>query len=719
LLKSLGKMMGRKLWKSRLPLLAGALALAGCTAAALFMPPPWREILRENSLDLVLLLDQKLVRNSTGLQGRVIVVDIDPQSIDVIGPWPWPRSTIAQLLERISAAKPAVIAIDILFAEPDSRSPAALARQLGMAADRPDISAMAETLPDGDRLLAAALTSSPVVLGFALDPMQAGSIAGAPVLARGPVMVTPAWNAPGAIGPVPMFVQAAAGLGALSLPGDADGVVRRVPMLVDVGGVLHPGLALDAVRAARGASDYLIRSSPDVLSAGDLQIPLPRDALLRLLPVDPRLRTERTLSAADVVAGSAGILGLAGAIVLLGSSAPESGGLRQTAADPLTPSVQIEADAVSQMLGGRAPEAITGAPELALILGLGLLAIAIGLLRSPLAGLALILCAASLAWIAAVALSLELDRLLDPMLPSAAAVTVFGMTSVASYAVTRRREARMRRRFEQHLAPAVVQRLVEEPDLIKLTGERREITALFTDVENFTAMTHGADPRELVAVLDAYIEGVADLVIRHGGMVDKVVGDAVHAFFNAPLDLDRHAARAVDCALAIRDWTAAYRSGPAAARLGFERTRIGVETGEAIVGDIGLRTKLDYTAHGDAVNAAARLEAANKELGSSICIGPTTAARVDPSIIRPLGKIAVRGRDDMMAVFEPWPAEMPPDLRKRYLAAFDLVEVDPARAAELFECLATDCRSDPVPAAWAKRLRLELIASERVKKLLR
>jgi adenylate cyclase len=698
-------MMGRKLWKNRLPLLAGALALVGCLAAALLMPPPWREILREDSLDLVLLLDHKLVTTPTKLPDRVVVVDIDQRSIDVIGPWPWPRSAIGQLVARIGAARPAVIAIDILFAEPDSRSPAALARQLGIAADRPDISAMAETLPDGDRLLAAAISTSPAVLGFVLDPTQPGSVPGAPVLTRGPTMVAPAWNAPGAIGPVPPFLQAAAGLGALSLPGDADGVVRRVPMLVVVGGVLHPGLALDTVRIARGASTYLIRPNPDLLSAGDLQISLPRDALLRLVPVDPRLRADRTVSAADLVAGTIDNARLAGAIVLVGSSAPEGGGLRSTAADPLTPSVQIEADAVNQMLSGRAPETITGTPELVLILGLGLVSIAAGLLLSPLAGLALILCAVSLAWIASVALSLHLDRLLDPMLPSGAAVIAFGMTSAASYAMTRQREARMRRRFEQHLAPAVVQRLVEQPELIKLTGERREITALFTDVENFTAMTHRADPVDLVAVLDAYIEGVAGLVIEHGGMVDKVVGDAVHAFFNAPLDLDRHAERAVDCALAIRDWTAAYRSAPAAARLGFQRTRIGVETGAAIVGDIGLRTKLDYTAHGDAVNAAARLEAANKELGSIICIGPTTAARLDPSVIRPLGKIAVRGRDDSMAVFEPWQAEMHPDLRKRYLAAFDLVEVDPLRAAELFERLAADCRNDPVAATWVKRLR--------------
>ena len=134
---------------------------------------------------------------------------------------------------------------------------------------------------------------------------------------------------------------------------------------------------------------------------------------------------------------------------------------------------------------------------------------------------------------------------------------------------------------------------MEQPHLLKLDGERRELTALFTDIESFTAMTHAADPVQLVALLDAYVEGVTEIVVGHGGMVDKIVGDAVHAFFNAPLDLERHAVRAVECAIAIRDWTSAFRqrSVPAALKLG--RTRIGIETGEAIVGDIGLRTKLD------------------------------------------------------------------------------------------------------------------------------
>ena len=171
-------------------------------------------------------------------------------------------------------------------------------------------------------------------------------------------------------------------------------------------------------------------------------------------------------------------------------------------------------------------------------------------------------------------------------------------------------------------------------------------------------------------MLDEYFEGAAAVIIEHGGMIDKIVGDAIHALFNAPIDLDNHPRRAIECAIVLREWAAIYRRRAGPAGIGFGRTRIGIETGPAVVGDVGIRAKLDYTAHGDAVNAAARLEAANKELGSAICVGPQAASRCDPGRLRPLGTIAVRGRDDALAVYEPWPSDTTALWRERYLEAF-------------------------------------------------
>jgi adenylate cyclase len=315
---------------------------------------------------------------------------------------------------------------------------------------------------------------------------------------------------------------------------------------------------------------------------------------------------------------------------------------------------------------------------------------------------AIAVCCAALA--AAALMAAASDRLFDPVMPIILTSTGFATTALVTAAATQLQEARIRQRFAQHLAPAVVELIAASPSVLKLAGERREITALFTDVEGFTAMTHRAGPEALVLMLDDYFEGVTSIVIDHGGMIDKLVGDAVHAFFNMPLDLPGHPERAVACAIAIRDWTEAWQREGLPAELGFGRTRIGIETGVAIVGDIGIRAKLDYTAHGDTVNSAARFEAANKEIGSAICIGPVAASRCAADLLRPTATIQLRGLKKKVRTFEPWPTSSDSAWRRRYLEAWSLAETDPARAAQLLDGLADEQPDDAVPRTLAHRL---------------
>ena len=689
--------MTPSLRRQQLPVVAGVAALAIVLAADLFLPKSWRDDFRETAFDLVLAADHSLrPAGHDHTRSHVIVVDIDRRSLDAVGPWPWPRATVAALIEAIAAAKPAVAAIDILFAEHDTRSPAALAR--------------ADQSTAGDKVLAQAIGQLPLVLGFVLDPRGHSSLPQAPFAVRGSPSLDGLWSAAGAVAPPSALVEKTSGIGALSLPANSDGVVRHVPLLVGVGGYVLPGFALETVRISRKSSTYLLQSAPPTLATADLKAPLTPDGLMRLLPAAPERHAARTISAIDVLVGENGAARLAGAVVLIGGSAPELGGLRATATDALTPSVQIQADAIEQIDAGRFPRAIgaAGATQLFAIVGLGVVAVGASAALPPILGALAVAAIIALTWMAAIAAAFLTDRLLDPLPPSVAVATVFVIASVISFALTQRREVLVRRRFEQHLAPAVVQRIVEHPSLVKLAGERREVTALFTDVEGFTAMTHRAGPEELVAVLDVYFEGIARIIVEHGAMVDKIVGDAVHALFNAPLDLEDHPRRAVECAVAINSWAESYRALPAPAAIGFGRTRIGVETGRAIVGDVGLRSKLDYTAYGDAVNAAARFEAANKELGSAICVGPGAAARCDAGMFRPLGTIKVQGLDEPMAVFEPWPIETPSDWRKGYLVAFELADREPLRAAALFERLAVERRDDTVPRVMAERLRAQV-----------
>src|SRR5689334_911532 len=229
----------RRALQQRLPVVAGLATLTAFLAAALMLPT--NDVLRDRAFDIELASEQWL-RKPAQPDQKVIVVDIDGRSIDVLGDWPWPRDTMARLVEAIAGGRPAAVAIDILLADPDDRSPAALARRLGSVTGRAEITALAKGLPDGDERLARAISALPVVLGLVLDPDRTGTLPGAAVVSRGPLPFDDLWQASGAIGPTDALAAAASGLGALSLPGGTDGAIRHAPIFVAAGGVLMPGL---------------------------------------------------------------------------------------------------------------------------------------------------------------------------------------------------------------------------------------------------------------------------------------------------------------------------------------------------------------------------------------------------------------------------------------------------------------------------------------------
>ncbi|MGL4974845.1 MAG: adenylate/guanylate cyclase domain-containing protein, partial [Bosea sp. (in: a-proteobacteria)] len=419
--------------------------------------------------------------------------------------------------------------------------------------------------------------------------------------------------------------------------------IRRVPMLVRIGSKIAPGLAAEAVRVAVEASGYLATGPGLALIAGDAEVRLPPSGMLRLLPAAAAPTVTR-YRAADLIAGRVDAPTIKGAIVFVGASAPELGGLRPSLLGPLTPSVDLHARAAWQVAAGISPMRLSW-PTTFEILAAMLAAMAtiwLTLSMRPTKAFGVILLLAGLVLVATCLLASR-DTLIDPIPAIATLAGAFVTTSGGAYAQTRRREAVLRRRFEQHLAPGVVERIVASPDGLKLAGERRCITAVFTDIEGFSTTATTVTPEQLILVLDSYFEGVASIIIRHGGMIDKFVGDAVHAFFNMPFDMEGHADHAVACAIEIAQWSETHRQAGLAGQISLGRTRIGVETGDAVVGDIGLATKLDYTAHGTAVNVAARLEALNKTFGTTICIGPGTAAACIRLQLKPLGTTEVRG----------------------------------------------------------------------------
>jgi adenylate cyclase len=579
-----------------------------------------RDLVRESAFDV--LLPWVTVRPA---EPALIVVDIDRETLAQYGPWPWRRTTLAALMRAVAEAKPLAVGLDILLD--------------GAAA--------------GDDDIAAAVRLAPTVLGFVMDDASHEAVRAPALLLRGRPQLPDIWKAAPASGPPTAVGAVAAGLGALALLPDADGRIRRVPLLVNTAGILRPGLAVDLLRVGLGASSLLLEAAPPALRAGPLALPLDRDAQFRIVPSRPAWWARRTIPAAAVMNDVAARERLAGQVVLIGSGAPEVGGLRVTPVSAATPTVQIQADALERLLLGPRPHtpSFVRAFEVMAAIGLALVAAALSLRLPPLRG-TLLMAAAGLAWVAgAAAVSRLQEVLLDPAGPVVLAVAAFGLFSLAAYVDNEQRAQALRQRFEQHLAPAVVRQLLENPHLLRLGGEMREVTALFTDIEGFTAMTERAEASRLVALLDLYLDAVTRVVLAHGGMVEKIVGDSVHAIFNAPVDLPDHPRRAFECARAILAASDDVRAKPLARELGLGRTRVGLETGMVIVGDVGGGRRLDYTAHGTAMNTAARLEAANKGLGTSICIGPTAAARLDPAAIRPLGPLALRGLSGPIEVF--------------------------------------------------------------------
>ena len=613
------------------PIVVGLATLVVLLGIWSLAPASVRGVLRERAFDMLL---PSLPRPATAGPG-VVIADIDRAALTRFGPWPWPRSRLAQVVAAAAAGRPAAIGVDILLAGPDRFS--------------------ADVAGNGDTLLAEALSGAPSVLGFVLETSRKGfDLPATPVLARGRMSLPGLWRSDGVVGPLPSLLAAAQGFGALVAAADTDGPIRRVPLLVMAGGIVRPGFAVEAVRLAQEAGALLI--DPDgILHVGALSLPLGGDATLRLLMPPPANWVTQTLPVGTLLDDPAARGTLSGRIVLIGSSAPELGGLRVTPASSATPSVQIQAEAIETILRGgissRPPWLDLAELSCAALLGLLCLLLAARMRPAPGALLAVLAC---LGWAgAAVAAVPGLGLLVDPAGPVAVALASFAAMTLARFARDEWRARKLRASFEQHLAPDVVRRIAADPAALRLRGERREITALFTDIEGFTNMTERADPMDLVALLDTYFDVTARIVTNHGGMIDKIVGDAVHAIFNAPYTLDHHAERAVSCALALLEASDEVRRSPMGKRLCLGRTRVGIETGPAIVGDIGGSGKLDYTAHGNAMNAAARLEAANKDLGSSICIGPGTAAQVAFGTVRRIGRLTLRGQSQPIDVYTP------------------------------------------------------------------
>ena len=602
----------------------------------------------------------------------VRVVDIDEMSLAKIGQWPWPRDDLARLVDRLTGLGAAAIAFDMVFPEADRMSPSRLAQQSDLRAMiGPELAeSAASRLPDNDRTFAAAIKGKPVVLGFAAipgsddrrPPVKAGfSFTGEDPRAALPTFASAASN-------LPILNEAAKGAGAITLsPLDAQGVVRRIPLLWSDGRRIYPSLVLELLRIAQGETSVLVHSrdsAPYAVTAvrvgqfeipttlaGELRVRFGYDNASRYVPAARLLSDEPDEGLRPLIAGH---------VVLVGTSATGLFDARATPLAEVIPGVSIHAQALEQILAGdrflTRPDWVD-AFEWAWTLILGTLITTVTVLFGPVTALAYGGAMAAATFLGAWGAFKSQGILIDPVFPSTVGLVLYVALISFRYFVSDRERRFVRQAFSHYVAPAYLDQIERDPASLRLGGDERQMTVLFLDIRSFTSLSERLSPTEVVEFLNRFLGRLSEDILAEGGTIDKYIGDSIMAFWNAPITANDHAARSCRAALRIRatlhelNTADAFRFRARADALPDVAIGIGINTGPALVGNIGSEMRFNYSVVGDTVNVAARVESQAKPLMSDLIVSQSvTEAAPDFAYIE-AGFLELKGKAQKAPLF--------------------------------------------------------------------
>ncbi|MDX8121240.1 adenylate/guanylate cyclase domain-containing protein [Janthinobacterium sp. GMG2] len=633
-----------------------------------------------------MLGDWRMRAETPQLDRRIVIVDIDEQSLAKVGRFPWSRDVQARLVRQLAGHYGvAALGFDIAFPEADTSSGYAVLQGLaqGELAGVAGLPAQLEKLRpamDYDGLFAEAMRGQPVVLGYSVSEQQRKGVLPKPAFTVADLngRTVTAYVARGYEANIAPLQAAAQGAGIFTALTDADGVVRSSTLLQRIGDGYYPSLSLATVAVYLQARAIAPRftGTADTLSARELasgglehiMLFTPRGALA--IPVGEALTTTvqyrgaggpdggafRYVSASDVLAGTVPPTLLKGAIVLVGTTAPGLNDIRATPVNAEYPGVEVHANLIKSMLDGRfkARPDYALALELVQILLFGLL-LAGALAVLPPAGVML---ATLGALAAAIGINLYLYAAHDLVLGGAVLLLLIVALFIANLAWGYFFEVRKGRalvaRFGEYVAPELVAEMADDPRRYTMEGENRELTVLFADVRGFTAISEQLAPAALREYINEYLTAMSeDIRDSHGGTLDKYIGDAVMAFWGAPVAFGDHASRAVASALLMQGSAARLNQQFCARGWPALRIGIGINTGPMHVGDMGSRIRRAYTVMGDSVNLAARLEGASKLYGVGIVVGEATRAAAPDFLYRELDRVRVVGKQEAVAIFEP------------------------------------------------------------------
>jgi adenylate cyclase len=629
----------------RRPLIGVALTLAACAALLGLLPAPL-----SGSLDR-LIHDTRLRAQAAPADDRVVIVDIDERSLAAQGRWPWNRATVAELIGRlVDEGGAAVVGMDIVFAE-------------------------AQREPGQDEALAGALQGRPVVLGYYFTSDRGGLASGglpaavmsADALASIGHTVT-SWTGYGA-NLEPLQDAAVAG-GFFNPVIDADGVVRSLPVLAEYRGEVYESFVLAVLRRFLGNATLALDADAVTLKGGSGQLRLPlSDGATALVPFAGQVIERggdkvagarfRYVSATDVLSGAVDPAWLRGRIVLVGTSAPGLTDLRATPVRRAFPGVEIHATLIAGALGDGAPavrrhtDLSAGlAVLLTAFVGLGL---AVGLPAVGAVG-AIVLSAVTAAgvWMIGAVAWANFALVVPVATPLLLVAAISLLNLAAGYVVEGRARRAVAGLFGEYVSPALVDQMMRDPQRYgSVESENREMTILFVDIRGFTRIAETMQPEQLREYINTFLTAMTEVVHRYGGTVDKYIGDAVMAFWGAPVEDARHADHAVATALAMLDEVQRLNQLFESRGLPLMRVGIGVNTGVVRVGDMGSRLRRAYTVIGDAVNIASRFEGLTKQYDVPIIVGEATMTQARGYSFDELGRAQVSGRAEPVRLFTP------------------------------------------------------------------
>jgi len=611
---------------------------------------------------------------------RIVILDIDEKSLVEIGRWPWSRNILARLMDKLfDQYGVAIVAFDVFWSELDNSSGVGVLDALAKKElkDAPGFQSTYQQLRGGldyDGMFAASIKGRPVVLAFYLsseDSAVRTNVIPAPVLQKGAFAgrYAPLTRWTGYTGNLPVISANAAGAGHINPILGEDGIVRRVPLLVEVDGAFYEALSLAVVRNWLALQDGGGKLPPveagfpaggsntgmEWLTVGRLTVPVDEQAAALVPYAGPRF-TFSYLSLADVLADRIKPEQLKGKVALIGTSAPGLLDIRSTPVGSNYPGVEIHANLIAGMVDRvlkSKPGYILGAEVMLLFVGGVVLSFLIPRLSALWATAATLLGAMVIAGI-----DLLVWTKADLVLPLAASIlmtaAIYILNMAYGYFVEGRTRRHVTEQFGQYAPPEIVDHIVANPDRYSMQPKAAELTILFADVRRFTGISETLQPEELRAYINEYLTEMSSIIReKHRGTLDKYIGDAVMAFWGAPMDDPQHARNGVLAAMQMQKECEVLNGRFAARGWPPLRIGVGVNTGNVRVGDMGSRVRRAYTAMGDAVNVASRLEGRTKSYGVGILVGESTRNAAKGVVFREVDRIRVKGKDAAVTVYEP------------------------------------------------------------------